>query len=88
VTSDTNTIVQVDSAAWSGPAAMPLATSLLWKHNGVAEAWTGMSTTPTTADTFAPGTTTFDYDLRLTFPALQKAGAYTTTTTWSVVAQP
>jgi hypothetical protein len=88
VTSDTDTIVQVDSTVWTGPAALPLATSLLWKHFGVTEAWTGMSTTPTTADTLAPGTTTVDYDLRLTFPALQKAGAYSTTTTWAVVAQP
>jgi hypothetical protein len=81
--------VDISATNWTGPAALPLASSLLWKHNGVAEAWTGMSTTAAPTDTsIAPGTATFNYDLRLTMPALQKAGTYSTDVTWTVYAMP
>jgi hypothetical protein len=89
VTSDTDAKVDVSATNWTGPAALPLATSLYWKHFGVAEAWTGMTTSQVNAEAaVAPGTTTYSYDLRVTMPALQRAGAYSTDVTWTVYAMP
>ncbi|MCW2927755.1 MAG: hypothetical protein JWM86_1723, partial [Thermoleophilia bacterium] len=89
VVSDTDTRVDVAATAWAGPSALPLSTSLLWKHFGVSEAWTGFSTTASAAEsTVAPGTSTFAYDLRLAIPTNQLAGSYSTAITWTVLAQP
>ncbi|MCW2926714.1 MAG: uncharacterized protein JWM86_682, partial [Thermoleophilia bacterium] len=88
ITSDTTSNLTVAAATFTGPAA--LATSALsWKQFGVTEAWTGMSTSAATADALvAPGTTSLAYDFRISIPAAQTPGSYSTTVTYSLVASP
>ena len=63
--------------------------NMKWKHFGVVEAWTSFATTSQVVETSqAPATVTKQYDAQLTVPAAQATGTYTSTVTWTAVAQP
>jgi alpha-tubulin suppressor-like RCC1 family protein len=88
ITSDTTTEVLTHATAWTGPAALTLGTSLLYKPSASAT-WTGFSTSDAVVEqNLAPSSPQRGYDLQLTIPGGQMAGAYSTTTTWTVIAQP
>jgi hypothetical protein len=86
VTSDTDYVVQVQSANWSdGVHSMP-ASTLEWRPFGSASAWTAMTTSAATMQgATAPGTATYAQDWRLSVPAAQASGAYSTVVTYTVV---
>lgn len=86
-TSDTDTTLTVAATAWSAPGASIPAGNLGWKHNGVSEAWTPLTTGGAAVDgSVAPGTTVGSYDLRIDVPGGQTAGAYSGTLTFTLTA--
>jgi alpha-tubulin suppressor-like RCC1 family protein len=88
ITSDTTTEVLTHATAWTGPAALTLGTSLLYKTSAGAT-WTGFTTTDVVVEqNLPPAAPQRGYDLQLVVPANQAAGSYSSTTTWTVIAQP
>jgi hypothetical protein len=82
-------VLQVTGAGWTSAGPTMAVGVMSWKHNGVAEAYTPLTTSAVTTDgPTAPATTTFNHDLRLTIPAAQPAAAYTTTLTYTAIAVP
>jgi hypothetical protein len=90
VASDTDWLVQVQGANLTSGGNSIAIGQLSWKHFGVAEAWTPYATTAQTLDGNLTPTagTTLGYDARLIVPGGQVSGAYSTTLTYTVLAQP
>ena len=89
VQSDTTWQLTASATDYASGGNTIAASQMAWKHYGVTEAWTAFATTAQLVETAqAPANVTKQYDARITIPAAQAAGTYTSTMTWSVVAQP
>jgi hypothetical protein len=88
ITADTTTEVLTHTSAWTGPASPALATTYLWKPSA-SGSWTGYSTVDALAEQLlAPNPPQRTYDLQVAMPGGQLAGAYSTTSVWTVIVQP
>ncbi|MCW2927080.1 MAG: hypothetical protein JWM86_1048 [Thermoleophilia bacterium] len=89
VTSDTDSEMFVSATAWTAGAATMPVSQMSWKHFGVTEAWTPMTTGAVRIDgPRIPGTAVHEHDLRIDVPAVQPPGAYSASIAYSVVAAP
>lgn len=90
VASDTDYVLQVSSTDWSDGTNTAAASILSWKHHGVSESWTSMSTTATTSDGPAAPTASrvHAHDLQVSVPAAQPAGSYSATASYTAIAAP
>ncbi|MCW2920700.1 MAG: hypothetical protein JWL76_574 [Thermoleophilia bacterium] len=86
ITADTDVTLSHSFAGWSGPSPIPAGT-FTWRRNGTANPWVAMPTATTAERTFVPPVSgTFGYDYRISLPAAQQAGAYSTSVAYTVVA--
>lgn len=90
VTSDTTWMLQAQGTDFSSGGNTMSIGQFAWKHFGVAEAWTPFAVTAQSIESAQPPTagTTRSYDARLSLPLTQAAGTYSSTITYTVIAQP
>lgn len=88
VTSATySTSAYVSAANFTGPAALA-ASALSWRAYSTADPWTPMTTTAALAGSTPIGGGTIAWDWRVLVPVAQPPGAYSTTVTATVLADP